>query len=72
MNKEGHEDSETKFRISVVGREGNETFREFVESNSNRSLKPNSKECVGRNMMMVRMGLVLYWHRGRDIASGVC
>lgn len=58
MNKEGHKDSEPKFRISVVGREGDETFREFVESNSNRCLKTNGKEGVGRDMMMVRMRLV--------------
>lgn len=69
MNKEGHEDSEPKLRISVVGREGDETFREFVESNSNRGLKTNGKEGVSRDMMMVRIRLVQYWLRRRNIAS---
>ena len=55
VNEQGQEDGEAELGVCVVSSEGNEAFREFVESNGDGSLKADRCENVGRNMVMMML-----------------
>lgn len=73
VDKQGHEDIESKGRVGVVCCVGDEAFGEFMQSNGNGCLQPYREESIGRDVVMM-LGLhiaIIHLLAGKAILAGL-